>query len=390
MVFSYGNIVKMPERISDMRDYEYNNRIEGNAKGEVFPDGAFASDVSSFNILPGFTDVHVHFREPGFLFKETMKTGSLAAAAGGFTDVCTMPNLKPVPDSMENLKVQLDAIERDAAVNVYPFGSITKGEFGKELADLEEIAPYVIGFTDDGRGVMSDELMLEAMRISKDLGKIITAHCEDERFPRDSREAEYIQLDRDLNLVAKTGVSYHMCHASCAKSIELIREAKKSGLDVTCETAPHYLILSDQDFKMEPRFRMNPPIKGPEDRDALIEACLDGTIDMLATDHAPHAAEDKEKGAYGIVGLETAFPVLYGSGMFDLDTLVRLMHDNPNQRFGIRSSNNTFSVWDLTEEYVVEPEEFQTMGRFTPFEGMKVKGRCHMTVIDGKTVWKRG
>ncbi len=356
---------------------------------DSYPD-FFDSADSSIHILPGFTDVHVHFREPGFLYKETIRTGSMAAAAGGFAAVLTMPNLKPVPDSLENLKVQLSLIEKDSLVDIIPFGSITKGENGNELADLIAMAPYVAGFTDDGKGVMDDALMEEAMKISRELGKIVTAHCEDERYPRDSREAEYLQLERDLNLVAKTGASYHMCHASCRRSVELIREAKKDGLDVTCETAPHYLILAAEEFDMQPKYRMNPPIKGREDRKALIEGCLDGTIDMLATDHAPHSPEDKEKGAYGIVGLETAFPVLYASGLFDLDTLIRLMHDRPNRRFEIKEKKDTYCIWNLEEEYVVAPETFLTKGRYTPFEGMTVKGRCLANVIGGRTVWKRG
>ncbi|MDD6190389.1 MAG: dihydroorotase [Firmicutes bacterium] len=369
-------------------------------------------DFNSCFVFPGFTDVHVHLREPGFLFKETIGTGSEAAAAGGFTNIVTMPNLNPCPDSIENLQVQTEAIKEKGIVNIFPAGAISKGEKGEELADIRELSEHVIGFSDDGRGVMSENLMREAMITAKALNKPIIAHCEDENFPRESSEAEYMQLKRDLDLVRETGCRYHLCHMSTKESVELIREAKSEGLPVTCETAPHYLVLDSELIKDEilredgGRFKMNPPIKEPEDRRALIEAIKDGTIDMIATDHAPHTAEEKSKGfrdsAFGIVGLETAFPILYTElvlkEIISLDELVDLMSVKPAEIFGIGTGAGTseeaiasgeYTIWDLDEEYEVNPDEFLTMGRSTPFEGRTVKGRNIMTVIDSKPVWRR-
>ena len=363
-------------------------------------------------IFPGFCDVHVHFREPGFSYKETIKTGTAAAARGGFTAVCTMPNLDPVPDCMENLRKQLEIIERDAIIKVLPYGAITKGEKGETLADMEEMADHVIAFSDDGKGVQTDEMMEEAMKRAKRLGKIIVAHCEENsllrggyihegRYAREHghrgicSESEWRQVKRDIELSAKTGCSYHVCHISCRESVEIIRRAKAAGIDVTCETAPHYLTLTENDLKDEGRFKMNPPIRSEEDRDALLQGICDGTIDMIATDHAPHSAEEKSKGlrgsAFGIVGLETAFPVLYTKlvrgGIITLEKLLSLITTNPRKRFGIRSSDEDFTVWDLEERYTVDPEEFLTKGKATPFEGWEVYGRCEKTVMDGKTVY---
>lgn len=366
-------------------------------------DFSFFSDCY---ILPGLTDVHVHLREPGFLYKETMKSGTMAAAAGGFTDVFSMPNLDPCPDSMENLRVQLDCIEKDAQVNVYPYGAITKGELGKEPAHMADMAPHVIGFTDDGRGVASRGMMLDAMKEAKTLGKLIVAHCEDESFPKESSESEWKQLERDIELIRETGCGYHVCHISTKESAELVRQAKKEGLDITCETAPHYLTISKEEIEDSGRFKMNPPIKSAEDRDALLEAIADGTIDMVATDHAPHSAEEKSKGfagsAFGIVGMETAFPVLYTklveTGIITMDKLIELMYENPRRRFGLgvntidqelKKEKPTFAIWDLEHEYEIDPEEFMSMGRSCPFEGWRVKGRCMATVLDGRIVWKR-
>ena len=365
-------------------------------------------DISIFSdcyILPGLTDVHVHLREPGFLYKETMKTGTLAAAAGGFTDIFSMPNLEPCPDSVENLKVQTDAISRDACVHVYPYGAITIGEKGHELADMEGVAKNVIAFTDDGRGVASDDMMEEAMRRAAALGKLIVAHCEDENFPKESPESEWKQLERDIALVRKTGCGYHMCHVSTKESVELIRRAKAEGLDVTCETAPHYLTISNDEIADDGRFKMNPPIKSAADREALIEAVIDGTVDMIATDHAPHSAEEKSRGfagsAFGIVGLESAFPVMYTAlvkeGILDMNRLIELMYEEPGKRFGlarktieeeIMSDAPTFAVWDLDSVYEIDPEKFMSMGRSCPFEGWSVSGRCLLTVMDGRTIWK--
>ena len=361
-------------------------------------------DFNNYSILPGFTDVHVHLREPGFSYKGTIATGTRAAAAGGFTHVLSMPNLDPVPDSLEHLRAQTEIIERDACISVHPLGSLTRGEKGLEVSEIEALAPYVAGFSDDGVGVMDDGLMKEAMERVKAAGSIVVAHCEDTRFPRESHEAEYRQLARDLDLADRTGCPFHMCHASTAESIRLIREAKQAGLDVTCETAPHYLTLSNEELEDDGRFKMNPPIKMRRDRQVLLEALQDGTIDMIATDHAPHSAEEKAKGfagsAYGIVGLETAFPVLYTKlvreGILPLQRLVELLTTAPNQRFRIESRMPeetdpapTFSVWDLEHPYRIRPEHFLSKGWSTPFAGWEVYGKCMMTVAGGKVVYKR-
>ena len=370
--------------------------------------GSIGIDVSLFAdcyILPGLTDVHVHLREPGFLYKETMKTGTLSAAAGGFTDIFAMPNLNPCPDNMQNLKVQLDIISRDAQVNVFPYGAITKGELGKEPADMEAMADHVIAFTDDGKGVASEEMMLSAMKRAKKLGRLIVAHCEDESFPKESSESEWKQLERDIELVRQTGCGYHMCHVSTKESVELIRKAKSDGLDVTCETAPHYLTISRDEIEDSGRFKMNPPIKGPEDRIALIEAVKDGTIDMIATDHAPHSMEEKSRGfegsAFGIVGMESALPVMYtklvAEGVITMEHLIDLMYANPRRRFSmdvcgiseeLLKPAPTFTIWNLDESYEINPDKFMTMGRSCPFEGWNVRGRCMLTVINGKKVWE--
>ena len=361
--------------------------------GVTFPD--------RFYILPGFTDVHVHLREPGFSYKETISSGTMAAAAGGFTNVITMPNLDPVPDSRENLKVQRDLIERDALIGVHPLGSITRGEKGRELSDIEELAPYVSGFSDDGVGVMDDGLMKDAMERIREAGSILVSHCEDTRYPKGSREAEYRQLERDLRLADITGCPYHMCHMSAAESVELIRDAKRNGLDITCETAPHYLLITDDEIEDDGRFKMNPPIKTKRDRKVLTEAIIDGTVDMIATDHAPHSMDEKsggfKKSAYGIVGLETAFPVMYTglvrSGDMSMKRLMELMVYEPGRRFGIDGGSMeerpTFTLWDLEEEYMVDPKNFFSKGRSTPFEGWKVYGKCMLTVKEGRIVYQR-
>ncbi|MDD6310843.1 MAG: dihydroorotase [Firmicutes bacterium] len=360
-------------------------------------------DVFAF---PGFVDVHVHLREPGFCYKETVATGTASAAAGGFTCILSMPNLNPCPDSIENLKVQQDAIDKDAIVKTIPYGAITVGEKGEVMADIDGLADKVVAFTDDGVGVMNDDYMEEAMIKAKKYGKLVVAHCEDNNYPRESSEAEYKQLARDLELVRKTGCSYHMCHVSTKESVELIRQAKAEGLDVTCETAAHYLLLTRDDVydaigemaeggRPAGRFKMNPPIKFEEDRQALIEALKDGTIDMLATDHAPHSAEEKgqefDKCAFGIIGLETAFPVLYSrlvkEGIITLEKLIELMAIAPAKRFGLPVSEGDYTVWDLDEEYVLDPSTFKTMGRATPFDGWKVNGRCLKTFVEGKEVY---
>ena len=372
------------------------------------------TDFSNPNIFvfPGFVDVHVHLREPGFSYKETVSTGTLAASAGGFCAVCTMPNLDPVPDCLENLKVQLDIIERDAAVKVIPFGAITVGEGGERLSDMESMAPYVAGFSDDGRGVQSAAVMRSAMEKARSLGKVISAHCEDNSLLHGgyihdgayarahghrgiSSESEWRQIERDVELCAQTGCAYHVCHISTAKSLDIIRQAKKSGLDVTCETAPHYLVLDENALEEDGRFKMNPPLRAARDREALLAGIADGTIDMIATDHAPHSAEEKsrglEKSAMGIVGLETAFPVLYTNlvkkGILTLERLVELMSVNPRRRFRIPSDPG-FCIWDVEHEYEIDPDAFLSRGRSTPFAGNQVFGKCLATVYGGKTVWQ--
>ena len=362
-------------------------------------------------IFPGFCDVHVHFREPGFSYKETVKTGSMAAAKGGYTAVCTMPNLNPVPDSKENLGIQLDAIKKDAVINVYPYASITKMEMGIDLVDMEALASDAVAFSDDGRGVQSDEMMRKAMIEAKRLGKIIAAHCEindllkggyihDGEYAKAHghkgicSESEYGQIARDLKLVEEIGCAYHVCHISTKESVELIREAKKRGVDVTCETGPHYLILDDGDLREEGRFKMNPPLRSREDREALIEGILDGTIDMIATDHAPHSDEEKSRGLqnspFGIVGLETAFSLMYThfvkTGVLSLERLVELMSKNPRKRFKI-PENDGFTVWKLDEKYKVDPKEFLSIGHATPFEGDELYAKCVMTVCGDKIAY---
>lgn len=368
--------------------------------------------LKKYIIVPGLCDVHVHFREPGFSYKETIASGSAAAAHGGYTAVCTMPNLDPVPDSAEHLQVQLDAIKRGAAIKVLPYGAITVGEKGERLADMEAISDKVCAFSDDGRGVQNDEMMREAMTAAKRLGKIIAAHCEDNSlllggYIHDgeyarmhghrgiSSASEYKQIERDLRLAEETGCAYHVCHISTKESVELIRQAKARGVNVTCETAPHYLVLCDEDMQEDGRFKMNPPLRSREDKQALIEGIKDGTIDMIATDHAPHSAEEKERGLekslMGIVGLETAFPVLYTElvmkNIITLDRLVELMSFKLKKRFGIDTEND-FAVFDISEAYKIDPENFLSMGRATPFAGREVFGRCLLTVHNEKVVYK--
>ena len=350
-------------------------------------------DCSHYSIFPGFMDVHVHFREPGFSYKETIASGSAAAAHGGYSAVCTMPNLSPTPDSLDHLRIQLEKIKQNATLSVLPFGTITCGEEGKELSDMEAIAPYVCGFSDDGRGVDNTALMEEAMVRAKALGKVIAAHCEDGSAPKDSPEAEWREVERDIKLADKTGAALHICHISTKETLALIRDAKQSGVNVTCETAPHYLLLSERDVRDDGRFRMNPPLRAEEDRLALLEGIVDGGIDMIATDHAPHSAEEKSRGLRslnGIVGLECAFPVLYTGlvkeGIIPLSRLIEIMSLAPAKRFGIEQKG--FSVWDLNAQYTLDPKEFLSMGRSTPFEGRVLSGKCMATVYDGKLIYK--
>ncbi len=369
---------------------------------------AFLSE--KYLLLPGFCDVHVHFREPGFSYKETVRTGSMSAARGGFTDVCTMPNLNPVPDCAESLALQTEIIKRDAVIGVHPYGSITVGQRGEMLSDMAEMTD-AIAFSDDGRGVQSDAMMEQAMKSCAGLGKLLVAHCEvndllfggyihDGEYAaahghRGIRsESEYAQIERDLYLAKKTGCAYHVCHISTKESVELIRRAKSRGVNVTCETGPHYLVLDDSCLEEDGRFKMNPPLRSKQDREALIEGIIDGTVDMIATDHAPHSAEEKSRGlagsAFGIVGLETAFPVMYTElvkkEIITLERLTELMHTAPRTRFGLPCRG--FSVWEVDTEYDVDPSEFVSMGKATPFEGKKVYGKCMLTVNNGREVYK--
>ena len=376
-----------------------------------------SSDFSSIDfsrcvVFPGFCDVHVHLREPGYSYKETIASGSLASAKGGYTAVCAMPNLNPVPDSAEHLKVQQDIIDASACIHVYPFASITVGQKGEILSDFENMAPNTIGFSDDGKGVQSAELMRKAMMKAKALDKPIVAHCEVNELLRGGyihdgayaaehghrgicSESEWMHIARDIELVKEIGVKYHVCHISTKESVELIRKAKADGVDITCETGPHYLVMDDSMLQEHGRFKMNPPLRSKADREALIAGILDGTIDMIATDHAPHSAEEKAKGlensAFGVVGIETALPVLYTylvkPGILTMERLVELLVINPRKRFGIALGCD-YSIWDLEEEYIVDPAEFVSMGKATPFEGWNVNGRCLATVCDGNIVYQ--
>ena len=370
------------------------------------------SHFSEYAVFPGFCDVHVHFREPGFSYKETISSGSLASARGGYTAVCTMPNLNPVPDSVEHLRQQLALIEAGACIHVYPYGAITIGEKGEEMADLAGMAPNVVAFSDDGRGVQNDDMMRAAMEKAKELGKMIVAHCEVNELLRGGyihdgeyaaahghrgicSESEWAQITRDLQLVEQIGCKYHVCHISTKESVEIIRQAKARGVDVTCETGPHYLVMDDSMLQEEGRFKMNPPLRSAEDRQALIRGIQDGTIDMIATDHAPHSAEEKarglEKSAFGVVGIETAFPICYTylvkTGIITMDRLMELLVWNARKRFDLPLGKD-FSIWDLGAEYEIDPGQFVSMGKATPFQGWKVQGKCLITVCDGKIVYK--
>lgn len=367
---------------------------------------------NKYIICPGFCDLHVHFREPGFFYKESIKSGTAAAARGGYTTVCTMPNLNPTPDTAANLKIQLDIVEKDAFIEVIPYGAITQGEKGEKLSDMQALAPYVCAFSDDGKGVQSEDVMRAAMLKAKSLKKIIAAHCEDDSllcggcvhdgtwaknngFIGISSESEFKQLERDLRLARETGVRYHVCHISTKESVELIRKAKKEGTLVTCETAPHYLLLTENDLIDDGRYKMNPPIRSEADRDALIGGIIDGTIDAIATDHAPHAKHEKDKGlkdsAFGIVGLETAFPLLYTylvrENVISLERLIELMCDAPRKAFGIPKREKDFTVFEIDKPYKISSKEFLSKGKSTPFENREVYGRCVMTVKDGKIVY---
>lgn len=384
-----------------------------------FPVGCEEEIKEGLVIIPGLADVHVHLREPGFFYKESIATGSESGARGGYTALCAMPNLNPVPDSLGHLFVETEAIRRTARTGVYPYAALTVGEKGKELSAIEELAPYVVGFSDDGKGVQNGELMREAMRRVKACGKVISAHCEEESLLRGGyihdgvyaaahghkgicSESEWKMVERDVALAEETGVKYHVCHVSTKESVEIIRRAKARGADVTCETAPHYLVLTEDDLCEDGRFKMNPPLRTAEDREALIEGLRDGTIDMIATDHAPHSDEEKSKGllgsAMGVIGLEYAFPVLYTelvlTGKIPFARLVEAMSTAPARRFGLPTGDiydgapANLAVFDLSREWTVRGRESASKGNSTPFEGRKVKAKNSMTIYNGETIWK--
>ena len=391
--------------------------IEGIAPQIPPMEGVSETDMSGCCIVPGLVDVHVHFREPGFSCKETIRTGSLAAAHGGYTTVCTMPNLNPAPDTVEHLEKQLDVIRRDAVIHVVPYGTITMEEKGRTLSDMAGMAPHVAGFSDDGRGVQDEGMMREAMVEAKKLNKIVAAHCEVNELLRGGyihdgeyarvhghrgicSESEWGEIARDVELARETGVQYHVCHISTKESVDIIRRAKAEGVDITCETGPHYLVLCDRDLQEDGRFKMNPPLRGEEDRAALVAGILDGTVDMIATDHAPHEAEAKSKGleksAMGVVGLETAFAVMYTffvkPGILSLEKLVELMSVRPATRFGLgafleEGQPADLAAFDLSREWVVNPEEFFSKGHATPFAGYTLSGRCVLTLVNGEEAW---
>lgn len=379
-------------------------------------------DCTNLTVMPSFVDVHVHLREPGLTKKETIYTGTMAAAAGGYSHICSMPNVNPAPADYETLKVQLDIIEKDAVVNVIPYGTITtRGDGRSSLSDMEAMAAYVAAFSDDGKGVQTGNLMQEAMLEAKRLNKMIVAHCEDESLLHNGyihkgnyakkhghrgicSESEWVQVERDVKLAGEIGCAYHVCHISTKETVDIIRKAKKQGINVSCETAPHYLILTEDDLQEEGRFKMNPPLRAKEDRAALIDGIIDGTIDMIATDHAPHTAEEKsrglEKSAFGIVGLETAFSLLYTNlvlkNIISLEKLIYLMSYSPAKRFAISGINqyvtdgmiaNLVAV-DLNKNYKINTENFLSKGRATPFEDYEVMGRVEMTLVNGKIVYK--
>ena len=412
-VWKDGSLRPADVLVSDGRIVSIGDRVS-------CPTDTVCVEVHNAVIFPGFVDVHVHLREPGFSYKETIRTGTLAAAHGGFAHVAAMPNLNPVPDSVEHLEVQRRLIEETACIHVYPYGAITVGEQGEVLSDLEGMAPHVVGFSDDGRGVQSDDMMRQAMLRAKALGKPIVAHCEVNSLLRGGyihdgdyakahghrgicSESEWGQIRRDLELVRQTGCGYHVCHISTKESVALIRRAKSEGLDVTCETAPHYLLMDETMLQEDGRFKMNPPLRSPADREALLEGLADGTIDMIATDHAPHSAEEKsrglEKSAMGIVGLETAFPLLYTylvkPGLLSFPRLMELLHDAPCRRFGLPQGemdgpHADFTVFDLSASYPIDPADFLSQGKATPFTGWPVQARCLLTVCNGRLVWQDG
>ena len=409
--FVDGKFIKTDVEVTDKKITKIEADINDANYDKIF-------DLKNKYVLPGLIDVHTHLREPGFEYKETIATGSMAGAKGGYTSICAMPNLNPVPDSIENLQKEIDIIEKDAKIHVYPYGAITKGEEGKELADLDNMAEGAVAFSDDGHGVQSEEMMLHAMEKAHKLDKIISAHCEDNsllkggyihdgEYAKEHRhkgicsESEWGPIKRDIELSRRTGCHYHVCHVSSKESVEAIRKAKAEGVNITCETGPHYLVLNDSQLQEDGRFKMNPPIRSEEDRLALIEGIKDGTIDCIITDHAPHSKEEKSKGLagslMGVVGLEVSFPVLYTNlvkkNVITLEKVVELMNTNPRNIFGIGTELKVgeladIAVFDLEQEYDIDSSTFVSMGKATPFDGNHVFGKCILTLCEGKIVWE--
>ena len=411
-VFTDGSFKNLDVLVEDAKISKIEESINSNEEYDHI------YNLENMYLFPGFVDVHTHLREPGFIYKETIKTGSMAGAKGGYTSICAMPNLDPVPDCYENLKIELDAIKKDAVINVFPYGSITKGEKGEVLSDFDEIKDYVCAFSDDGHGVQSEEMMLKAMEKAKELNKMIVAHCEDNSllnggYIHDGEyakihghkgicsESEWGPIVRDIELSRKTGCHYHVCHVSAKESVQAIRQAKKEGVNITCETGPHYLTLTDMDLQEDGRFKMNPPIRSKEDQEELIRGIQDGTIDLIITDHAPHSKEEKSKGlqgsSMGVVGLEVCFPVLYTNlvlkNIISLEQLLTLMNVNAQKIFGIGTKIKVgetadLTVYDLNESYTIDSSTFVSMGKATPFDGNNVFGKCKLTICAGKEVYK--
>jgi dihydroorotase len=418
MILKGGTLVR--NGVSEVADVAiYDGRIERIAP-EIEPNnGDKIVDCSSLIITAGLVDLHVHLREPGFSAKETIATGTAAAAHGGFTTVCAMPNLNPAPDSMDNLQQQLDIIERDAKVKVLPYATITRNRYGRELVDFESMASKVAGFSDDGSGVQSEDMMRQAMEAALKSGSIIAAHCEVDALLKKGyihdgeyaaknghrgicSESEWAQIERDIKLAEEIGCRYHVCHISTKESVALIRDAKARGVKITCETGPHYLTMCDMDLQEEGRFKMNPPIRSAADRDALVEGLKDGTVDVVATDHAPHTADEKSRGlefsAMGVVGLETSFAVIYTKlvreGVISLEKAIDVLAEAPRRIFslggGLKEGEAAdIAIFDLNAEYDVDPTTFHSMGRSTPFEGWHLWGECRMTLVDGRVVYEK-
>ena len=416
-------VLKGGRVFSGGKSFEADVVVCGDRIAEVTPEAAILPgdkvvDCRGRWVTAGLVDLHVHLREPGFSSKETIATGTAAAAHGGFTTVCAMPNLEPAPDSLENLRRETEIIERDAVVKVLPYATITRRRAGREIVDFAALKPYVAAFSDDGSGVQDDDMMLAAMRAAAANDCIIAAHCEVNSLLHGgyihdgayaaahghkgiSSESEWRQIERDIKLAEQTGCRYHVCHISTKESVALIRDAKRSGVRITCETGPHYLTMCDADLREEGRFKMNPPIRSAADRDALIEGVQDGTIDVIATDHAPHTAEEKSRGlagsAMGVVGLETSFAVIYTklvmAGIISPERMIELMAEAPRRIFtlggGLAAGEKAdIAVFDLDNEFTVDPATFLSKGRSTPFEGWRLHGQTILTLVDGRTAYR--